>query len=151
MSPPPAQLLRLLRRAPVGTELMLEAHGESMAPTIHSKEEVIVERAEIGSAEKGHIVAYLPDTFPHIVLHRVIRAGGVLTTKGDNAPTIDPWEITNKQFIGIARAIRKKNKRIDLYPHKKSNLEVITNKLLHILEIALRGISVYSRKFLRDF
>jgi len=67
-----------------------ELKGQSMYPTIHDGERLILVRAIMPSNLTGWIVTYEYDTI--LVLHRVLGDNGThILTKGDNNPKPEGW------------------------------------------------------------
>ena len=83
----------------------------SMSPTLNYGGLAVIYRAPYSGLGAGSVIAFHdPRGNPTTVLHRVvsvISCGGekCLVTKGDNNatnPTIDPWNVTESDYIGEA-------------------------------------------------
>ncbi|HEX6642881.1 MAG TPA: S24/S26 family peptidase, partial [Thermoanaerobaculia bacterium] len=71
-----------------GAAVRFQAHGNSMEPTIHSGEHLIVEPVQFSALERGDIVLSL--TTRGLTAHRLIGIEpSTLITRGDNAPAPD--------------------------------------------------------------
>ena len=72
--------------------------GRSMEPTLRQGDLAVLKAANAYSV--GDIVGYVSPYGP-IVIHRIIGVkDGVFTTKGDNATSADPWQVTNEAILG---------------------------------------------------
>jgi len=86
----------------------------SMSPTIDYGDAVMVYKTSFDSLDVGDIIVFKdPRGIPVTVVHRVVEIdtnGSVrcLLTKGDNDltnPTVDPWEVTEEDYISKVVAI----------------------------------------------
>ncbi|MDH3365501.1 MAG: signal peptidase I [Thermoplasmata archaeon] len=80
----------------------------SMSPTIDYGDAVMVYKVSFDSLDVGDIIVFKdPRGIPLTVIHRVVEVDTegshrYLLTKGDNDltnPTIDPWEVTEEDYI----------------------------------------------------
>ncbi|UCE81057.1 MAG: signal peptidase I [Methanobacteriota archaeon] len=83
----------------------------SMSPTIDYGDAVMVYKVSFDSLDVGDIIVFKdPRGIPLTVIHRVVEVDTegshrYLLTKGDNDltnPTIDPWEVTEEDYISKA-------------------------------------------------
>ena len=80
--------------------------GDSMEPTYHGGDLVVLERAPTYVA--GEVVAYrVPQGelgAGRLVIHRIVAIDGrgVLELQGDNNPSMDPWQPTRADVAGHA-------------------------------------------------
>jgi len=83
----------------------------SMSPTINYGDVAVIYRVPFSSLGPGSIIAFHdPRGNPGIIVHRIVSVLSCdgtrcLATKGDNNvtnPTIDPWNVTQSDYIGEA-------------------------------------------------
>jgi len=86
----------------------------SMSPTIDYGDAVMVYKVPFDNLDVGDIIAFKdPRGVPLTVIHRVVEvevndSTRYLLTKGDNDltnPTIDPWQVTEEDYISKVVAI----------------------------------------------
>lgn len=97
-----------------GTPPLTAIPSQSMLPTLHVGDLVVVKKTNPQFIEKGDIVIVsVPELvqkrfgYPKRIIHRVVEVhanefGYTYRTKGDNANTQDPFTITPEQIIGEA-------------------------------------------------
>lgn len=118
VAPPPlaaqvamhAEALRL--RLAANGEQWIRATGGSMWPTIRDGDEVLV-TAPIGDPRIGQVV--LVEASARLVLHRVARAAGRLTTIGDASEQED-GPLRPGAIVATAIAARREGRTIALAP-----------------------------------
>ena len=75
---------------------MFSVVSESMEPTLHIGDMVIIQKADYNV---GDIVVYMRGSIP--IIHRIIQKGPEgYTIKGDNNPVADPDIVQQKQIVG---------------------------------------------------
>jgi signal peptidase len=92
-----------------GSVTYLVIRGNSMEPTYHSGDLVVVKAAEAYSI--GEIVAYRVPAGEigagHLVIHRIIGGDGQVgfLLRGDNNPSVDPWMPRAGDVAGASWAV----------------------------------------------
>lgn len=145
-----------IKRLSIGFEFRVTATGKSMEPTIRPGDIVFVKRARIEMVGAGTVVAFIQPRSSFLVLHRVVERRTVegsvkLQTKGDANSWIDPWWISNNNFLGIAKGVARNGQKeaLPLCLYQKIGLHVFFNKLLYVLSTFFKRLSVESSKFFR--
>ncbi len=132
-------ITRFIQALPDGTEVIIEASGKSMSPTIRRGEYVGVIRNSVDLVRPGEVVAFvIPGTGGTMVVHRVVlrqlyRGGGIiLVTRGDANSTRDPWVIDENNFLGKAVWVKRGGRRRKLASYKQSRFQVLADKLIDV-------------------
>jgi signal peptidase I len=90
--------------------IVSKTQSMSMVPTINPNENIRIYQHPIELIKTGDIVAFYTSKGT-IVAHRVIKIQQhhqiCLTTKGDANPVADKWIVTQKNYLGKVRRIRK--------------------------------------------
>ena len=82
--------------------------GDSMEPTLHDGDLVVVKKANIEDVKVGDVIVFHePREKSKIIIHRVVgrvkvRGQVFLRTKGDNNSKPDPWLVSEEDLIGVA-------------------------------------------------
>jgi energy-coupling factor transporter ATP-binding protein EcfA2 len=78
----------------------------SMSPTIKSGQQVRIQPQKFKQVTCGDIIAFMFPNYPQPIIHRVVARGirqqqTILITQGDANDQIDPWIVTEMEYIGI--------------------------------------------------
>jgi signal peptidase len=111
---------------------LLAVASGSMVPTLNVGDLIIVQGgftvSDINAThETGDIIVfhkpYNPD---ELIVHRAVgEKGDELLTKGDNNPTVDPWEVNDGDLVGKVVWIVPYVGHVPLFVHTPTGLSVI--------------------------
>lgn len=98
-------------------DLTLDVIGNSMWPTLHSGDKVLVKSSEIYRC--GDILVF--DSREHLIVHRLVRLETVglrFITKGDNQRCLD-LPISADKLLGRVTTIIRNDKQISIRPKRQ--------------------------------
>ncbi|MBI5439655.1 MAG: signal peptidase I [Deltaproteobacteria bacterium] len=74
--------------------------GPSMAPTLKSGDILAVEGCGDREIRRGDVILFDPAGDGKHVIHRVVSAGALIRTRGDNNSQVDPWVLLPQDVVG---------------------------------------------------
>lgn len=102
---------RFFRSLSNGATFIALADSDSMAPSIHQGDTLIIERTSFAETRPRDIVAFYVIGISSIVVHRVDRivrdgtGGMAVITRADAGHGDDPWIVTPENHLGHVRQI----------------------------------------------
>ncbi len=93
------------------SRMVLIYRGESMGPTLQEGDVVSLSTVGNRAVRRGDIIVFPAPGEARRVIHRVVAVtpAGYLT-RGDNAPSLDPWTVKTADIYGLVRHIYRSGK-----------------------------------------
>jgi hypothetical protein len=86
--------------------------GSSMNPLLVDGDGLHIVPYKDRAVRSGDVIVFVPPGSGNNIVHRVVSVDSRgIRTRGDNAPTVDPWILTPDNIKGLVVGIQRRNRR----------------------------------------